>query len=170
MPKVEIKEGNQCLFTMFTGCNFLLFLSSLGMLSCAIYLFILLHEANVFDMAFLLVSLTLLLLTFCGFKLKRSPKMMKCFIFLQLLIFIFMLIMSLTLLLNTDKMSEWAHEKYERAKADDANIPDTLDSVIANMRAQIQAVSYAMLAFTGVLGFTIVFGWFYNESTLERTF
>ena len=123
MPKVEIKEGNQFLFLLFTGCNFLLFLSSLGILSCAIYLFIILEQANVFDVSFLLIAVTLLLLTFCGFKLKKSPGWMKCFLFIQLILFVFMLIISLTLMYNKSNVEKWATKLYNSKKADD---PDSV--------------------------------------------
>ena len=82
MPKLEIKEGNQFLFTMFTGFAFLLFLSSLGMLGCSIYMFALLKSSNIFDLGFLVASVTLLLLAYCAFKLKKSPKTLKCYIYI----------------------------------------------------------------------------------------
>ena len=170
MPKIEVREGNQFLFLMFTGCNFLLFLSSLGILGCAIYLFVILETANLFDVSFLLIALTLLLLTFCGFKLKKSPGWMKCFLYIQLIIFTFMLIASLVLLLNTSKVETWAEKLYNKEKLDNPSMTKGLDDFVDELSAQLEAVSYALLVFTGVLGSTIAFGWCYKESTLDRTF
>ena len=112
-----MREGNQFLFLMFTGCNFLVFLSALGILGCSIYLFVILEQANLFDVSFMLIAIALLLLSFCGFKLKKSPGWMKCFLYIQLVIFTFMLITSLVLLLNTSKVEAWAENLYNNEKA-----------------------------------------------------
>ena len=78
--KVEIKEGNQCVFIMFAGFNFLLFLSSLGILCCAIYMFAVTKNGNLFNFVFLGSSLFLLGLTTCAFKLRRSIHMLGCYL------------------------------------------------------------------------------------------
>ena len=80
--QVEIKPGNQCLFMMFTSFNFLVFLSSLGILGCSIYLFAIIKSANSFNITFLISSIFLLLLTTCAFRLRSSVHLLGCYIFL----------------------------------------------------------------------------------------
>ena len=116
MPLKEIKEGNQFLFTMFTGFAFLLFLSSLGMLGCSIYMFALLKSANIFDIGFLCASLTLLMLAYCAFKLKKSPKTLKCYIYIQIAIFSILIIFSAILILNKSLAESWAEKAEQKIK------------------------------------------------------
>jgi len=38
------------------------------------------------------------------------------------------------------------------------------------MKVQVKNISIALLVFSIVTGFTVIFGYFYRESTLNRTF
>ena len=82
MVKLTVKEGNQCLFLVFAFTNFMVFLSSLGILSCAIYLFFATKSANHLNLFFLAAALTLLFLTMCSFKLRRSIHLLRCYLFI----------------------------------------------------------------------------------------
>ena len=121
--KTEIKAGNKCVFMMFTLFNFLLFLSSLGILGCSIYLFAITKNGNTFNIVFLISSLFLLMLTTCAFKLRESIHLLGIYIFLQLVLFTFMLIFSLVLMFNVAYVTQWAEQKYNDAKAADPSIP-----------------------------------------------
>ena len=122
MPSTEIKEGNQFLFTMFTGFAFLLFLSSLGMLGCSIYMIALLKSANIFDVGFLLASITLLLLAYCAFKLKKSPKTLKCYIYIQIVIFSILVIFSAVMILDNALVESWAEKAEKKLKERDPDM------------------------------------------------
>ena len=82
MAKTEFKEGNQCVFLMFTAFNFLNFLTSLAMLGVSIWMWAILKSANIFILGFIIASITLVLLASCAFKLKKSPKTMKCYLYI----------------------------------------------------------------------------------------
>ena len=107
---------------MFATFNFLLFLCSLGLLACAIYLFIKVKEANVFDITFLCLSLLLLALTIVSFKLRESVHLLCCYIFFLTLLFSFMLVFSLVLMLNKSTVETMAHNAYEHAKINNPDI------------------------------------------------
>ena len=66
----EIQQGNQCLFMMFILFNFMVFLSSLGILGSAVYLFIIVKKSTIFALAFLISSLALLIFSSLAFKLR----------------------------------------------------------------------------------------------------
>ena len=104
----DIKEGNACLFMLFTGFNFLVFLSSLGMLACAIYMFVVLDPNNFINFYVLGISLFMLLLTLCSFKLRRSVHFLCCYIMIQFVLFTAVLIASMVLILNKNAVSTWA--------------------------------------------------------------
>ena len=100
----------------FTAFNFLVFLSSLGMLGCAINLFIQIKSANIFSMFFTIAGLTLLLTSLCSFQLRKAPGCLLCFLMIDLCIFAVTLIMSLVLLLNQSKVETWARNQYDEYK------------------------------------------------------
>ena len=111
---ITVKPGNSCLFMMFAGFNFVLFLSSLGILGCSIYLFIKVGEGNVFDITFLCLSLFLMILTLISFKLRESTHLMCCYIFFLFLLFTFMLIFSLVLMFNKSTVKDMAHKAFAK--------------------------------------------------------
>ena len=105
-----VKEGNPCLFAVFIIFNFLLFLSSLGILACAIYLFALTLDANVFNISFLTIAVALFVLTICAFKMKRSIHLLGFYLFILTILFLFQVILTVVIMVNKDKVIEWAKE------------------------------------------------------------
>ena len=122
-----MKEGNQCLFLMFISFNFALLLSSLGVLGCAIYLWVISSKFNIFVMFFFFSGLLLLLLTTCSFKLRKSIHLIRCYLILQFMIFTCMLIFSLVLLFNRDNMIAWAKRRWQELKEEDPDTTEPLD-------------------------------------------
>ena len=47
---------------------------------------------------------------------------------------------------------------------------ESYDQFLATMKSEIKNVSYALLAFTVVVGLAVLSGWCYRESTIDRTF
>ena len=115
---VEIKEGNQCLFMMFAIFNFLVFLSSLGILSSAIYLFVLIKETSFIAIGFLVGSLILLLASSLAFKLRKSIHMLGCYLFILFVLFTVLMLLSLILTFSTGMAKKWAKVAYDKAVAD----------------------------------------------------
>ena len=96
----SVRPGNQCLFLMFITFNFFVFLASMGILGCAIYLFVRTKSGNFFNFSFLGTGAFLLVMTTCAFKLRESIHLLGCYLIILLVIFTAMLIFSLVLLLN----------------------------------------------------------------------
>ena len=82
-----VKEGNTCLFSIFFLFNFLMFLCSLGILGCAIYLFVLSKEANVFNIAFTSIGAVLVVFSCCAFRMRRSIHLLGFYLFILTIIF-----------------------------------------------------------------------------------
>ena len=81
-----------------------------------------------------------------------------------------MLIFTLVLMLNSKKMTQWATDKYYEAKKENPDMSDSLDDYITQMNDNIHNVCYALLIFTGVIALTVLFGYCYRESTMDKTF
>ena len=112
MEKVKniVKEGNSCIFAMFIIFNFFLFLSSIGILGCSIYLFVLIKDANVFNISFLVISIVLFLFTFLAFRMRKSVHWLGFYVFVLTILFLFQLIITILVMTNKDKMIRWAKE------------------------------------------------------------
>ena len=95
---------------MFAGFNFLLFLSSLGVLGCDIYLFAECKGANTVNMFFLFVGLALMMMTICAFKLRKSMNLLCCYLMLMIAAFGCMFILTMVLFLNSSMVIGWADE------------------------------------------------------------
>ena len=73
------------------------------------------------------------------------------------------------MLLNQGQVKAWAKEQYDAQKGSDPNI-GSVDEYAKILLSNILNVSYAMLVFTGILGMTLVCGYLYRDSTIDRTF
>lgn len=82
-------------------------------LACAIYLFAVTESGNLFNVFFLCVSLFILTLTMCSFKLRKSIHLLRCYLFFKLMLFTVLLIASLVLLFNKSAVQTWARKKYD---------------------------------------------------------
>ena len=167
--KSDIRPGNPCLFMIFVVCNFSLFLSSLGLLICSIYLIAKLKDGNLVDLCFLGCSLVLLCMTIIAFKARRSVHLLGLYLFILLIIFSVLMICSLVLTFNSTMVSTWAKQLYaEAVAAGDKNI-GSLDEYVTQFELHIKEVSYAFLIFSAVVGLTMATGWCYRNSTLTKT-
>ena len=124
----DIKEGNQCLFMIFVGANFTVFLSSLGMLACAIYMFVVLDPNNFINFYVLGISLALLMLTLCSFKLRKSIHFLGLYIFIKFLMFTAVLIASFVLMFNKTAVSTWAKEAINK-QFQDSDHSQTIEEI-----------------------------------------
>lgn len=125
MDKVKnfVKEGNTCIFIVFILFNFFLFLSAIGILGCSIYLFVFTKDGNVFNISFLIISIVLFVFTAAAFKMRKSIHMLGMYLFILTIIFLFQLIITIVVMVNKDKMIEWAkeHIKDSERSIDDIN-------------------------------------------------
>ena len=121
MNKIKgmVKEGNTCLFVIFIIFNLLMFLSALGLMGCAIYLFVFTKDANPFNITFLAVSFVLLLFSGIAFKLRRSVHLLGFYLFILTIIFMAQLIITVLIFTNKDKMMEWARTHMDSQKSID---------------------------------------------------
>lgn len=163
----DIKEGNQCIFMFFTGFNFLVFLSSLGMLACAIYMFIVLDPDNFINFYMLGVSLTLLMMTLCSFKLRKSIHLLGCYIVIKVVLFTAVLVASLILIFNKTAVESWAKDIIQNGAQQN---PEKVAEITKKLEENINSVGYAMLIFSFIMGASALTGWCYRNSTLEKTF
>ena len=115
----KIKEGNSFLFLVFTSLNFMLFLSSIGMLGCDIYLFAKTGEANVITIFLLVTSLTLMMLSFCSFKLRRSIHFLACYLILMTTCFTITFICTLILFFSHGMVKGWIRKVFESLEIKD---------------------------------------------------
>ena len=133
MDKIKgmVKEGNTCLFAIFILFNFLLFLTSIGTLGVAIYLFALTKSANAFNIGFLVIAVVLFAFTFCAFRLRRSIHLLGFYLVIIFVIFLVNLIITICVFANKDKMIEWAKQ----------NISDsdkTMDEIQTELNAHVK--------------------------------
>ena len=94
--------------------------------------------------------------------------MLGCYLIIQLAIFTGMFLFDMILLLNSSMVENWARKEYDNLPADQKD--ETIEKYIDLMKKYIDKVTYALIIFTLVVGFTIFFGWCYRNSTLDRTF
>ena len=112
----ENKPGNICLYMIFAIFNFALFLSSLGILGCSIFLFVTLKETNVVDLSFLLAAILLSIISVFAFQCRRSVHLLWIYLFILFCIFTLLLICSLVLMFNKGMVTKWANVLYKRAQ------------------------------------------------------
>ena len=84
----SVKEGNSCLFFLFILFNFFIFLSSLGILGCAVYLFVITKDANPFNITFTIIGVVLFIFSALAFRMRRSIHLLGFYIFILLLLFL----------------------------------------------------------------------------------
>lgn len=118
------------MFVIFIFFNFLSFLSAIGILCCSIYLFAKTKDANVFNICFLVISLLLLCFTLLAFKLRRSVHLLGLYLFVLIIIFLFLLIITIILMVNKDKLIEWARKNMKDSE-------ESIDEAERNLKENI---------------------------------
>ena len=167
---MDIKQGNNLIFLLFIISNFSVFLASLGILGCAIYLIAITKSGNLINISFLLISISLLVITTYAFRLRKSIHMLGCYLVIQFVVFCTMLILSFILLFDSDLVAEYANEVYNQEKAENPDMSDSLESYIQLMEQNINSVGLALLFFTFIVGITVAFGYCYRNSIIDKTF
>ncbi len=100
----SVQEGNSCLFMMFILFNFFIFLSSLGILGCSMYLFYITKEANTFNVSFLVTGLVMLIFSFFAFRLRRSVHLLGFYLIILFIVFLFQLILTIIMIINKETL------------------------------------------------------------------
>ena len=107
MAKI-VAEGNLCLFLIFMLFNLGEFLSSLGIIGCAIYLFVFTKSVNIFNLAFLGMGLFMAVITVCAFKLRRSIHLLGLYSFSLSVLFLFQIILTIIIFAKNEVVVAWA--------------------------------------------------------------
>lgn len=106
-----VKEGNTCLFLLFVLFNFFILLSSLGILGCDVYLFVITKEANTFNISFLVIGLVLLFFSILAFYMRKSVHLLGFYLVILSVVFLFELIITIIMIVKKDALLELA-QKY----------------------------------------------------------
>ncbi len=83
--------------------NFLIFLTSLGLIAADIFLFVKLHS-NIFTWVFLIVGAVLLVFSVMAFKLRRSIHLLGFYCIVIFAVFFVMLIVTILFYTNSDDL------------------------------------------------------------------
>ena len=112
-----VKEGNTCLFTLFIFFNLFTFLTSLGIVGIAIYLFVITKQANGFNIGFLVVGAVLLIFSAMAFKMRRSIHLMGLYLVILTIIFLVEMIATILLIVVPEStILEWAAKHADTGK------------------------------------------------------
>lgn len=103
-----VKEGNSCLFFLFVLFNFFVFLSSMGFIGCAIFLFVETKQTNAFNMGFLIIGLLLFGFSLLAFKMRKSTFLLFVYVWLLFIFFTFQLIITIVMITKREKLIEIA--------------------------------------------------------------
>lgn len=144
MFKVDTQEGNQCIFTMFFIFNFLIFLSSLGMLGGDIFLFVTLRP-TIFQYTFLVIALTLLVFSLLSFYLRKSVHLLGFYLLIEFCAFFVSMLSTILLYVQRSTLID---EVIDFNKDWDAAKKEEMKKVL---NGNIKNVFIAMLFFTLVL-------------------
>lgn len=142
-----VKEGNTCLFLIFVIFNFFVFLCSMGIIGCAIYLFVITSEANVFNISFIVVGGVLFLFSLLAFWMRRSVHLLGLYLLILAVVFFFQLIITIIMAIKKEKLLELAY-KY---MSDSSESIEELKRLYLQLDTGIDAVTIALFAFTGIL-------------------
>lgn len=92
----------------FVIFNFLIVLSSLGVIGCSIYLFVQTKEANAFNVSFLIIGIAMSFFSIMAFKLRKSIHLLGCYLLILSLVFFFLLIVTIIMLVKKSVIVEAA--------------------------------------------------------------
>eukprot|EP00347_Sterkiella_histriomuscorum_P001816 403370567 len=160
-----VKEGNSCLFLFFVIFNFLIFLSSLGILGCGVYLTVITKEANAFNISFLVTGGLMFIFSALAFKMRRSIHLLGFYLIILFFVFLFQLIITIVMIVKKEALIELA-KKY---MSDSQKSYDEIKKFEDKIGEHVLSVSYALIAFTAIIALTIFFGYCYRASTKTKT-
>ncbi|CDW80801.1 UNKNOWN [Stylonychia lemnae] len=153
----SVKEGNSCLFLLFVVFNFLIFLSSLGILGCGVYLFVITKEANTFNISFLVTGALMLLFSTLAFKLRKSVHLLCFYLLILFIVFLFQLVITIVMIIKKEALVDLA-KKY---MGDSDKSIQEVEKFEEEINTSVLSVSYALIAF--------LFGYCYRSSTQSKT-
>ena len=102
--------GKISLFLVFLLFNTLLFLSSLGIIGCAGYLFYFTKDANLLNICFMLIGLTLMILTVVAYRTRQKIYYLGVYIFILFLIFLSQIFLTVLIFLRREDLIAWAEQ------------------------------------------------------------
>ena len=143
----SVKEGNSCLFLFFVIFNFCIFLSSIGILGCGIYLFVITKEANTFNVSFLITGLTMMIFSGLAFMMRRSIHLLGFYLVILFFVFLFQLIVTIIMIVKKEALIELA-KKY---MSDSEKSYEEIQKFEEEIGNNILSVSYAMITFTAII-------------------
>ena len=97
-------DGHACLHTSFILCNFFVVLISLGIVGCAVYLYVLTKDANVFSIGFIIAGVLLLIFSLIAFRLRKSIHLLGIYLLILGVITFFMVIITIVMIINKSKL------------------------------------------------------------------
>ena len=162
--KVDTQEGNQCIYMFFYIFNFLIFLTSLGLIAADIFLFVKLGS-NIFNWIFLIVGVVILLFSVMAFKLRRSIHLLGfyclvifCVFFVQLLVTILFYTSSDGLIKKVLDQQTWKTPE-ERQAAEDLLKGNVKGCFIALLFFTVILVSTCLIIFMRLVLVRIICVW-----------
>ncbi|CDW84372.1 UNKNOWN [Stylonychia lemnae] len=145
--KSGIQEGSTGLFMFFVIFNFLIVLSSLGVIGCSIYLFVITKQANAFNVSFLITGIVLSTFSILAFKLRKSIHLLGCYLLILALVFFFMLIVTIIMLIKKSVIVEAARRWFE----DSGKTLKEIEDFEKDMNSSVVSVSTALIFFCGII-------------------
>ena len=155
-----VKEGNSCLFLFFVIFNFLIFLSSLGILGCGVYLTVITKEANAFNISFLVTGGLMFIFSALAFKMRRSVHLLGLYLIILFFVFLFQLIITIIMIVKKQALIDLA-VKY---MSDSQKSIDEIKKFEDELGEHVLSVSYALIAFTAVI--VINYSFYHSKSSL----
>ena len=141
----------------------MLIVGACAILGLSIYLFMLEGESDLFDWGFLITGLYVGFLALSSFRLRKSPGCLWCYLMLLVVVLALMIItVIMYFAMKTSLVDDFAVEYAKKMDVTEESAKKILNANLGN-------VGFAFLICTAVVGTTFAFGWFYRNSTLNRT-
>ena len=128
----------------FVIFNFFLVACSVGIIGCAIYLFVITRDGNAFNVMFLLIGISLMIITALAFKLRRSIHLLGCYLVILGVVFFFLLIVTIIMLIKKEVIVHLAEIYFEDSGK-------TIDEIREGLSKSVTSVSVALIFFCGVI-------------------
>lgn len=150
----------------FMGINVIMICCSCGIFGVALWLVAKMEQLNIFNLAFLSISIILFIITLCSAKLKRRPNMLWCYKWTMFVLFWVMLSLSMLMLFRGEIISDIAIASYDLT----AQREVALDKYISDFKLAINNAAIYMLVFTFVIMASGLMGHYYRETMLNNTY
>ena len=166
----QVRKGSGCLFFLYSFSNFLLLLVGVGIIAGGIELFIVLKMANIFNILVVSVGILLLLLSGCGFALRRSQCGLKSYNILLLILLASMILITIFMLFKRDMVIDWAVDNFSGTEEEKAKFRELVSGNVDIGNYILMACSLILVSFILKLQlFCFVFGLWYLGSVNKNT-